>query len=73
MITLTVEKRLINVLKLAQKAHISLLLLVLMLVVSANTRKVFAEGGCVYNGYWYPEGAVIGAYQCQYGRWVRIR
>jgi hypothetical protein len=74
MITLTLKQRLINILRLAQKTHISLLLLVLILVTSGNTRKVFAQrGGCVYRGYVYPEGTVMGAYQCQDGRWVRIR
>lgn len=74
MITLTVKKRFINVLKLAKKTHISLLLLVLILVASGDTRKVFAQRReCVYRGYVYPEGTVMGAYQCQYGRWVRIR
>ena len=53
----------------------SLLTIVLIIFfIGVYKALTFAQGrDCIHNGRRYPDGTIIGGYQCQDGRWVRTR
>jgi hypothetical protein len=68
------KQRFANVLRVFLKTRLLFFVLFLSLFLGGNTKNVTAQsGGCSMNGRYYPEGAIVGSYQCQYGSWVRIR
>jgi hypothetical protein len=69
------KQRFANVLRVFLKTRLLFFVLFLSLVLGGNTKNVTAQSrGCYMDdGRYYPEGAIVGSYQCQYGRWVRIR